>query len=72
MQISENITPIGDGNYYRQLGWTGDFQISENITPIGDGNPTSILSDISLTSSLISENITPIGDGNQNRFWIME
>ena len=40
LSISENITPIGDGNcgggsnYYIILL----LQISENITPIGDGN----------------------------------
>ena len=38
-RISENITPIGDGNVeilrlYGQL----KVRISENITPIGDGN----------------------------------
>ena len=37
--ISENITPIGDGNFILGLlYWKSSLFISENITPIGDGN----------------------------------
>ena len=63
--ISENITPIGDGNlilflivqFYHLL-------ISENITPIGDGNSIYFYNITTSAFKLISENITPIGDGN--------
>ena len=37
--ISENITPIGDGNsIISTLFLSFKIFISENITPIGDGN----------------------------------
>ena len=36
--ISENITPIGDGNWIIRCIDNYTFFISENITPIGDGN----------------------------------
>ena len=38
--ISENITPIGDGNsiYFYNITTSAFKLISENITPIGDGN----------------------------------
>ena len=38
--ISENITPIGDGNPVSVSNHPPiyPFLISENITPIGDGN----------------------------------
>ena len=37
--ISENITPIGDGNSLDIYAPSCPEYISENITPIGDGNP---------------------------------
>ena len=38
--ISENITPIGDGNVYSEADDEGGAKqgIRKNITPIGDGN----------------------------------
>ena len=37
--IRENITPIGDGNYFYIFQLSCYSYIRENITPIGDGNP---------------------------------
>ena len=63
--IRENITPIGDGNFYRSSTiYSFSIMIRENITPIGDGNPIYTSAITSANKLLIRENITPIGDGN--------
>ena len=66
MFISENITPIGDGNSYIKTSPVPNIvlTIRENITPIGDGNDSSSKFPSGTLTLLIRENITPIGDGN--------
>ena len=75
MRIRENITPIGDGNFFVTLAIkTLLILIRENITPIGDGNNSIINNLKNFTSTYKREYNSDrrrklIYIGNINRIW---